>query len=245
MRITDCEDDESLSSRAAAIVIAAVTAKSDLLLCAATGRSPGGLYRALVEKAAADEAFFGRLRILKLDEWGGIPGTASGSCEHYLRTRLLDPLGIPSDRYMAFDATAEDPAAECERIRAELERRGPIDVCVLGLGPNGHVGFNEPAPFLIPHCHVEQLSEATRRHAMGRSMDHVPAFGLTLGMQEILASRRIVLLVTGDGKRDVTTRLLSGRVTPTLPASFLWLHGNVDCLIDRRVLGGEGAPSSA
>ena len=238
MRIIECEDEEHLGARAAAVILAELAAKPDLLLCAATGRSPGGAYRALVEAGRTEPGRFSRLRIVTLDAWGGVPGTAAGSSQHYLRTRLLEPLGIPPDRFLAFDATAEDPAAECERIRKELERRGPIDLCVLGLGTNGHVGFNEPGPSLIPHCHAVRLSEATLGHAMVRSMDRAPTFGLTLGMREILGARRILLLVTGDGKRDVTTSLKSATVTPALPASFLWLHDHVDCLIDRAVLGG-------
>jgi galactosamine-6-phosphate isomerase len=114
-------------------------------------------------------------------------------------------------------------------------QQGPIDVCILGLGINGHIGFNEPGPYLIPDCHVARLSEETRRHTMVRSMDRRPHFGLTLGMQEILASRRIILLVAGDGKKQAIARLLSEEVSTTLPASFLWLHDSVDCLIDQRV----------
>lgn len=237
MRIIECEDYEALSARAGALVIAEVAAKPDLLLCAATGRSPSGLYAELVRAAEAPRGLFDCLTVVQLDEWGGVPPTDPGSCEHYLRTRLLDPLGVPAERYLAFAAMAAGPAAECGRIREELGRRGPIDVCVLGIGVNGHIGFNEPGPSLVPHCHVAQLSESTRSHTMVRARGSAPSFGFTLGLQEILTSRRIVLLVTGEGKRDVAVRLLSGEVSTTLPASFLWLHGNVDCLVDRHVLG--------
>jgi galactosamine-6-phosphate isomerase len=236
MRIIHCEDDRSLSAEACRLVLAEIERRRDSLVCAATGHSPSGLYAELVRHAEADPALFDRLRVVKLDEWGGVPPTDPGSCEHYLRTRLLDPLGVPSERYLAFSGMAPDPSAECERIRTELERRGPIDVCVVGLGINGHIGFNEPGPSLVPHCHVAQLSESTRSHTMVRSLGSAPRFGLTLGMQEILGSRRIILLVAGEGKRDVAVRILSGEVSTTLPASFLWLHGNVDCLIDRHVL---------
>jgi len=235
MRIIHCEDYGRLSVEAGALVLGEIERRRDSLLCAATGRSPSGLYAELARKAETDPALFGHLRVVKLDEWGGVPPTDPGSCEHYLRTRLLDPLGVPSERYLAFSAMTPDPSAECERIRTELERRGPIDVCVLGLGVNGHIGFNEPGPSLVPHCHVAQLSESSRSHTMVRSLGSAPRFGLTLGVREILASRRIVLLVAGEGKRDVALRLLSGEVSTTLPASFLWLHGNVDCLIDRHL----------
>lgn len=239
MKILYCDDYESVSLQAASLVIAEITQKRSLLLCAATGNSPIGLYDRLVRKAATDRALFAELRIIKLDEWGGIPENAPGSAERYLRTRLLDPLGIAPERYISFASTPAEPADECERIRSELERHGPIDVCVLGLGVNGHIGFNEPGPFLMPQCHVARLSAETRRHAMVQSLDTQPLFGLTLGMQEILAARRIILLVAGAGKQQAVAGVLSGAVSTTLPASLLWLHGCVDCLIDRHAVANH------
>lgn len=242
MRFIECENEADLGAQAAAIMLAEFAAKPDLLLCAATGRSPGGAYQTFVEANRADPASCARLRIVTLDEWGGMSGAAPGSSAHYLRARLVDPLGISPDRFLTLDGAAADPAAECARMRRALDREGPVDLCILGLGINGHVGFNEPGPFLVPHCHVAELSPASRGHTMVRSMDRVPTVGLTLGMRDILAARRIVLLVTGDGKRDVTVKLRTAVVTPALPASFLWLHGNADCLIDRAVLGAGGGP---
>ena len=233
MNVRYCEDYDSLSAQAGALVVAEIKQQRNLLLCAATGNSPLGLYEELTKKAEAERALFAALRIIKLDEWGGIPGHDPGSCEHYLKTRVLDPLAVAADRYISFASTPAEPAAECERIRSELAQRGPINVCILGLGINGHIGFNEPGPFLMPHCHVARLSDESRRHAMVRSMDGAPHFGLTLGMQEILAARRIILLVAGAGKHHALAGLLSGEVSTSLPASFLWLHPNVDCLIDR------------
>lgn len=232
MRIIDCEDYDALSKRAATLVISEINQRKDLLLCAATGRSPIGLYDRLVEQARTDRALVDALRIIQLDEWGGLAEDAPGSCGHYLKSRLLDPLGISPARYIGF-AAAEDPEQECQRIRSALAKGGPIDLCVLGLGLNGHIGFNEPGPVLLPYCHVAQLSEESRRHAMVGGMNEAPRFGLTLGLQEILAARRILLLVTGEGKSEALAGLLSGEVSTTLPASFLWLHPQVDCLVHR------------
>jgi len=235
VNVVTCENDERLSAQAAALVISEIEAKPNLLLCAATGNSPTGLYRALAERAHTDPDLFRALRVIALDEWGGLRETDPGSTTGYLRERLLDPLAITNDRFFAFDTRA-DPAQACQKMRSQLEHAGPIDVCVLGLGANGHVGFNEPAASLTPNCHVAQLTAETLQHAMTRSMKAPPGFGLTLGLQEILASRRILLLVTGKGKHHTVARLLSEEVTTTLPASLLWLHDNVDCLVDRAVL---------
>lgn len=223
-----------MSTQASALVIAEIEKKKDLLLCAATGNSPMGLYGELARKAEADRRLFEDLTLIKLDEWGGVPENDPVSCEHYLRRRLLDPMRIPPDRYISFASSLSRASEESERVQSELARRGPIDLCILGLGVNGHVGFNEPGPYLTPYCHVAFLSPESRRHGMVLSLDDKPQFGLTLGMQEILASKRILLLVTGEGKKGAIADLLSENVATTFPASFLWLHENVDCLIDRK-----------
>jgi len=235
LHVHTCESYERLSAHAAALVAADVERKRNLLLCPATGSSPTGMYRDIAGRAAGDPELFRSISVVALDEWGGLGEGDPGSTTGYLKERLLDPLGIPADRFAAFDTTV-DAAIACGRMRAQLERIGPIDVCVLGLGVNGHIGFNEPTPSLVPHCHVARLSEESRRHAMARAMKNPPEFGLTLGMREILAARHIVLLVTGEGKQSVAARLLAGEVTTMLPASLLWLHDNVDCLVDMALL---------
>ena len=235
MNVVTCENYERLSAQAAAVVAAQIERKRGLVLCTATGNSPIGLYGELAHRAAADRELFRAIRIIALDEWGGLRETDPGSATGFLREKVLTPLQISDDRFIAFD-TGIEPGEACRRMRAELERVGPIDLAVLGLGMNGHVGFNEPGPALVPYCHVAQLSEETRSHAMTRSMREAPRYGLTLGMQEILDARRILLLVTGSGKQQTVARLLTEEVSTTLPASLLWLHGNVDCLVDRAVL---------
>jgi galactosamine-6-phosphate isomerase len=169
---------------------------------------------------------------VKLDEWLGLSPGDPVSCEHYLQSRLVGPLAIAAERYLSFDSETKDPVRECTRISAELERQGPVDVCILGLGRNGHVGLNEPAPTLQPRCHVAKLSAETLGHAMMSGRDAKPAFGLTLGMGDILASRKILLLVTGQGKERAIARFLEATVTTDLPASFLWLHQDVEVLLD-------------
>lgn len=235
MHVVPCENYERLSAQAAARVTAEVDRKRDLLLCPATGSSPTGLYRELAKRAESDPDLFRSLRVIALDEWGGLKATDPGSTTGYLNERLLGPLGISPDRFTAWDTDVNGSTA-CGRMQDQLARLGPIDVCILGLGINGHIGFNEPRPALMPHCHVAYLSEETLSHAMARAMKHPPDVGLTLGISEILASRYILLLVTGAGKEQVAARLLGGEVTTALPASFLWLHANVDCLVDQALL---------
>ncbi|MCD4711076.1 MAG: galactosamine-6-phosphate isomerase, partial [Bacteroidales bacterium] len=236
MQITHCTDYQDMSSQAASLVLEGIEKKSDLLLCVPTGSSPEGLYRELARRATSDPLPFSQLRIIKLDEWFGIPEKHPVSCEYFIGEKLLTPLGIPAERYISFASNPENPETECNRIRSRLDREGPIDICILGLGLNGHLGLNEPAPQLEPFSHVATLTEESLQHSMIASMESKPTYGLTLGMQEILASRKIIMLVSGKGKREVTEQFLEGKISTQLPASLLWLHQDVECLVDQSVL---------
>jgi len=236
MHITQCSDYGEMSSLAASLVRETLKEKPDLLLCAATGSSPEGLYQELRATARLDKELFEQLRILKLDEWGGLPANHPVSCEYFLRKKLLDPLSIPQERYISFDSDPENPEAECKRIRFKVESEGPIDICILGLGRNGHLGLNEPAPKLEPFCHVAALTAESLQHPMIASLESKPSYGLTLGMKEILASRKIIMLVSGKEKKHMAEKFLEGKVSTELPASFLWQHKQVECLVDREVL---------
>ncbi len=212
--------------------MAALSAKKDSLLCLATGNSPAGLYQELVGEFGVRPDLFRSMRVIKLDEWLRVPASDPASCEHYLKSRVLDPLEIDAGRYISFAAEAGDPRGECSRISGELQRQGPVDLCILGLGKNGHLGLNEPAASLQPHCHVAKLTEQTRRHVMVSGRTEKPVEGLTIGMGDILQSRKIVLLITGEGKEAATRRFLERTVTTELPATFLWLHHDVEVWLD-------------
>jgi putative deaminase/isomerase len=240
MNIVYCDDYDVLSERAAALVVSQLHGERNTVLCAASGRSPLGLYRELARKVEQEPTLFERVTLVELDEWAGLADGDPASCKHYVDTHLMGPLGIGPDRYLGFSSQAADPSRECDRVRAALARYGSIDLCILGVGVNGHIGFNEPGPFLIPHCHLSCLTKETRLHAMVRSKGSKPEFGYTLGMQEILAAKRILLLIAGDGKENVIADLVSAKVSTSLPASLLWLHPDVDCLIDRGATGAGG-----
>lgn len=188
-------------------------------------------YQLLAEQGAREPSLFAKCRVIKLDEWGGLPPGDPATCEEQLRAALISPLRL-DDRYIGFESQPHDPNAECARIATWLEQHGPIDMCVLGLGVNGHIGFNEPAAFLEPHAHVAQLSQASLEHAMLRQTKHRPAYGLTLGIADLLQSRQVLLLATGSAKREPLDRLLAGPITTDFPASLLQLHPNAVILCD-------------
>ena len=230
-------DYEAMSHRAARAVMHEAFHKPDLILCTATGSSPTRTYELIAESWHGRPALSGRLRVVKLDEWGGLTPDDPGSCENYLRRNLLGPLNIGVDRYVGFRGDASDPEAECGAVADRLGAWGRIDLCLLGLGLNGHLGFNEPGEALRPHAHVAQLSDESRAHPMVQGSRTV-TYGLTLGMADVLQSKQVLLLVNGRHKRDALRRLLDDRtVSPRFPASFLWLHPDVAVHCDSDAAG--------
>ena len=236
MKIHYCTDYGEMSRLSSDSIVSGLREKPGQLICAATGNSPMGIYRNLAASYLDEPEVFGKLRLIKLDEWGGIPSSDPNSCETFVQEKILQPLHISSDRYIAFKSDPASPKKECDRIQKEIRHNGPIDVCILGLGKNGHIGFNEPAETLAPYCHVARLSQQSLQHDMANTMKIKPSYGLTLGMGDILRSKKIILLLTGSDKAGVVAQLLSKQIKTQLPASFLWLHVNVECYIDSKAL---------
>jgi galactosamine-6-phosphate isomerase len=232
VRLEVAPDSEGMSRAAAAFIVARLRTKPDALLCLPSGASPVRVFELLVEEHRRDPRLFARARFIKLDEWGGLAMDDPASCETYLQTRLVQPLGISPGRYFAWDSSPADPAAECARVAAWLAANGPIDLCLLGIGTNGHLGLNEPDEALRPGPHVARLSEESVGHGMLAAARRAPRFGLTLGMGDLLQSRQILLLASGESKARQMERFFWGEVFTDCPASFLWLHPAVSVFAD-------------
>ncbi len=233
MDIHYCADYESMSQMAFDSLLTHLKTNPRPLICTATGYSPTGLYEKLADSYQSDPKVFKEMKIIKLDEWGGTNGDYPNTCEYYLQTKLLEPLRISKNNYISFDSSPTDAKKECDRMENEIQEHGPIDICILGLGKNGHLGFNEPSKTLFPDCHIANLSESSLKHPMANKMKTRPTYGLTLGMANILKSKKIILLVTGPNKKKAIKKLLTREITTFLPASFLWLHSNVECFLDK------------
>jgi len=240
-QIHRANDYEALSAAAAAHIAAQLRRKPDSLLVLATGASPERTYALLAEQGRADRSLCGRMRILKLDEWGGLAIDDPATCETALRRALVDPLGISADRFMGWQSDPADTTAECGRIRRLLAGEGPADLCILGLGLNGHLGFNEPADFFQPMPHRAELSPESMTHSMLARARRQPRFGLTLGIRDILLSREVLLLVSGARKQAQLQRLLRPEVSPQFPASCLWLHPALTIYCDAAAWPGPSA----
>lgn len=240
MRFLKVDDHAALSREAAKRIAAAARAKPEFLFCAASGDTPTATYR---EMAAACDVYTA-MRVLKLDEWGGLRADHPAACERYLRENLLAPLGVDAARYQGFRGDAADTSGECARVDAWLGTNGPIDLCLLGLGRNGHLGLNEPAEALEAPSHVARLAETSRSHPMLRDSRAEVDHGLTLGMAGIMQAKEVLLLVSGVHKREPLADLMSRRVSPQVPASFLWLHPRALCICDAAAAGDLHFPDA-
>lgn len=223
---------EAMSSSAAQWLRCALEQQPNSLLCLATGGTPMLTYEKLVAEGKKAPSLCSQMRILKLDEWGGLAMDDPASCEFALQTSVIRPLKLER-RYVGFNSRPKNAEKECGRIASWLRKNGPIDLCVLGLGVNGHLAFNEPSNALQPGIHIAKLARESMGHSMLNVARSTPRYGLTLGIGDILQSQQILLLVSGAAKQGPLRQLMEGRVTPGFPASFLWLHPNVTLLCDR------------
>ena len=219
---------DALSSRAAAILLRAVRDDPRVTLGLPTGRTPLGMYARVVAECAREYHCFAEATTFNLDEYVGIPSTHPGSYRSYMNENLFSHIDIDPARAHLPHGEADDLSAECARYEREIAAAGGLDLTFLGLGRNGHIGFNEPGTRFDSHTRVVSLTDSTRKANAALFADgRVPERAITMGIATILASRRIVLLASGASKQPAIERLRSGEITEDFPASTLWRHGNV------------------
>ena len=235
MRIRLFTTPTAIGRSFAADIARALAANPATVLGLATGRTPIPLYRELVRLFRAGRIDFSRATTFNLDEFVGIASDDPRSYYAFMRRHLFDHVNLSARRIHVLNGIAADTARECERYEDAIARAGGIDVQLLGLGSNGHIGFNEPARALFARTHRTRLSMATRRAnaaLFGNSVAAVPREALSMGMATILHARRVVLIATGRMKARCVKRMIEGPVTPRIPASFLQLHRNAEVWLD-------------
>jgi len=233
-RVTVFNHDYAVAKAVARRIADLVTRSPRIVLGLPTGRTPVGLYRELVS-LHAHGVDFSRVTTFNLDEFFGIPADHPGSYRSFMEEHLFSHVNIRPEQRHFLNGTAADPDAECLRYEHEIADAGGIDLQVLGIGTNGHIGFNEPASTLVARAHRVVLKPETRRanaSLFGGDPANVPPEALTVGMATILHARAIVLLATGRAKAPCIERVVNGPLTPELPASFLQLHDDVDIMLD-------------
>jgi glucosamine-6-phosphate deaminase len=201
-----------------------------------TGRTPVAAYAELRRRRAAGEIDWSEASTFNLDEFAGIDGHHPGSFRQFMERHLFSGVNLQPSRIHFLNGAAPDLDAECDRYEAAIAGVGGIDLQLLGIGANGHIGFNEPGTGLTARTHRVTLLRSTRRdnaELFGGDATRVPAEALTMGVGTILKAPAIILVATGAGKAQCIERTARGPVTTSLPASLLQLHRNVEILIDR------------
>ncbi len=224
---------EEMSRIAAGILIKQVIEKPNSLITLATGSTPTGMYRHWISQLKKEKIVTSQLRFHKLDEWWKIQSDNPASCEFYLRENILNPLNVSEDRYFGVSSEAKNPRIECDKIAKKLAEEGPSDICILGLGKNGHLGLNEPGNDISLHTHLVELTKESQNHSMLEQTGIKVSKGLTSGIKDILQSKIVIFLVSGKHKAELFSKFYNEQVVNSMfPASFLWLHKSVICIYD-------------
>lgn len=234
MRVIICDDYDEMSRKASAVIAGQLTTKGNSVLGLATGSTPIGLYQKLINSCAERTVDFSGCITFNLDEYRGLRPEDPNSYNAFMEKNFFSCVNIRPENTHLPDGLAS-PEAACAAYEEAIGRAGGIDIQILGIGNNGHIGFNEPASDFPVSTHVVELAEGTRR-ANARffsSFDAVPKTAITMGIGTIMKSRLIILLANGGGKSGIMRQALHGPVTPDVPASILRFHHNVLVVVDR------------
>ena len=238
MNIYRVKNYEDMSRKAAAIVSAQILLKPDCVLGLATGSSPEGLYRNLVQQYENGDLDFSRVTSVNLDEYKGLAPDHEQSYRRFMNDHLFDHVNIEKARTFVPDGLNDDSKKVCLEYDQLIARTGGIDLQLLGLGNNGHIGFNEPADAFACGTHCVELTkstmEASRR--IFASEDLVPRYAYTMGIGNIMQAKKILLIVSGKAKAEALKAALYGPITPKVPASVLQLHKDVVVVADEDAL---------
>ena len=238
MKIYCTPDYDSMSRKAASIIASLVVMEPDCTLGLATGSTPIGLYKELIARCASGELDFSAVKSVNLDEYVGLSGEHDQSYRYFMNTNLFDHINIDKANTNVPNGLAEDADAECERYETVMDSLGPIDLQLLGMGHNGHIGFNEPDSHFPLTTHAVDLQESTinANARFFESIDDVPRRALTMGIGSIMKAKRILVVVSGKDKAPIVKRAFSGPVTPEVPASILQMHPDVTLVGDEAAL---------
>lgn len=238
MKIIKATDYQSMSRKAANIISAQVILNPKSVLGLATGSTPLGVYRQLIEWYQKGDIDFSQVKSVNLDEYCGLAEDHSQSYHYYMRENFFNKINIRPENTHIPNGLADDIEAECERYDRLIGELGGIDLQLLGLGHNGHIGFNEPDESFDKTTHKVALKQTTidANARFFNNKDEVPRFAITMGIKAIMQAKKILLVVNGKDKADILYRSLFGPISPAVPASILQLHPNVTVIADEQAL---------
>lgn len=238
MKIIKAKDYDDMSRKAANIISAQVIMKPDCVLGLATGSTPIGMYKQLVEWYNKGDLDFGDVTTVNLDEYRGLPKENEQSYYYFMHSNLFDYVNINPERTFLPNGMSEDPDAECARYEEVIRATGGVDLQLLGMGHNGHIGFNEPGEAFEKGTHCVDLQprtiEANKRFFA--SVDDVPKQAYSMGIRTIMMAKKILVIVSGEDKAEALKNSLFGPVTPKVPGSILQMHPDVTVVADEAAL---------
>ena len=238
MRVYVAEDYKGMSRKAANILSANVILNPNCVLGLATGSTPIGIYKQLIDWYKKGDLDFTNVRSINLDEYVGLAPHHDQSYRYFMQTNFFDHINISPENTNVPNGLAADLEAECQRYNRVIHELGGIDIQLLGMGHNGHIGFNEPGHAFELETHVVELAQTTidANARFFESKDEVPRRALTMGIKTIMQAKQILVVVSGEDKADIVKAAFTGPVTPSVPASILQMHPNVILVGDKAAL---------
>ncbi len=240
MNLMIASDYDDMSLKAANLILAQVTMKPDSVLGLATGSTPIGTYQQLIERFHAGDVDFSRVRTVNLDEYRGLTREDPQSYYYFMQEHLFSHINIAPDASFIPDGMNDDVQAVCDAYEETIRGLGGVDLQLLGLGNNGHIGFNEPGEVFEKETHCVDLAQSTieANARFFASVDDVPTQAYTMGIQTIMNAKKILVIVNGAGKAEILKKAFYGPVTPEVPASILQMHPDVTVIADETACGG-------
>lgn len=238
MRIIEAENYKDMSRKAANIISAQMILKPDCVLGLATGSTPIGIYEQLVEWYKKGDLDFSKISTVNLDEYKGLDRENDQSYYYFMHRHLFNYVNVRPECTHVPNGMEPDFEKECKRYEALVDSLGGADLQLLGLGHNGHIGFNEPAPVFEKATHCVDLTESTieANKRFFASADEVPKQAYTMGIGTIMKAKKVLVVVSGEDKAEIVAKAFSGEVTPEVPASILQMHQDVTVVADKAAL---------
>lgn len=234
MKLLKMKDYKELSKAACDLVAEKIQSLDNPVLGLATGSTPEGLYECLIERHQAGELSFKQATTFNLDEYVGLDATHPGSYQYYMYDKLFKHIDLPLSSAHVPSGTDENLEEHCKAYEEKIRNAGKIDIQILGIGINGHIGFNEPGTSFDSRTHVVELDASTREvnSRFFDSLDEVPYKAVTMGIQTIMDADEIILLISGENKAGTVAELLQTEVSEAFPASILKEHPNFTLIVD-------------
>lgn len=224
---------EAVSEYTADVIVKAIEENPRLVLVMASGNSPALACDRMVEKLKEKKTDYSRLTFIGLDEWACLPPSYKGSCHYFFQTKIFQPLDLSPSQYHLFDAQA-DLTEECKKMDLLIADKGGIDLMIVGIGMNGHIGFNEPGTSFQSQCHVSELAEITKSTGQQQYFNSPVALdrGITIGLGHLMKTKKVILMANGNKKAAVIQQAGEGALTEDFPASLMQQHPNGFMVID-------------